>query len=470
MTELNCKYLLGTCYSCQKCLHCFELPQQEPYPLFPKANKYLFDANGKFGYNSNFEESFSYTFCSTCNSKIQRYRNADRKDQQTLKENNNKVAPSDLSNEKEVVNVDKEKNHRILVSSDTEEGEGIDDIEINDEDSDLEEVKVQIIVKSNIIKVPTAKTLNIEPVSYKKVMEKINLAVQKTLKKKVKSKDYTISYKAVNARGPSNELEDEMDFREFISEYKRIVLANKKMSMIVTVKDDLTKKKKSRNKSSDESGFSSEELQYTKKKKSRAIREEDLSKEERTRSEVISTLCEMYKCNIHATPCFIQDNRHLQLNPARLQLWAREIINEAATYEVPPSYPTFDAKSSVSVNKNNLTAQTQVSQALPATPTPIIIQLPSQFYPNSQEQLTSYSSNNTNVLLASPNTLPSIGEFFSSLDQKHNCNVYSNFENAFLEEEIAVNVIKDLSDDQLQKLGVVKIGWQKNIKRAAQRF
>ncbi|UZO01552.1 uncharacterized protein OCT59_020066 [Rhizophagus irregularis] len=402
----------------------------KPDPLFPKANKYLFDANEKFGYNSNFEESFSYTFCSTCNSKIQRYRNADRKDQQTLKENN-KVAPSDLSNEKEVVNVVKEKNHKIfsLVSSDTEEGEGIDDIEINDEDSDLEEVKVQIIVKSNTIKVPTAKTLNIEPVSYKKVMEKINLAVQKTLKKKVKSKDYTISYKAVNARGPSNELEDEMDFREFI----------------ITVKDDLIKKKKSRSKSSDESGFSSEELQYTKKKKLRAICEEDLSKEERTRSEVISTLCEMYKCNIHATPCFIQDNRHLQLNPARLQLWAREIINEAATYEVPPSYPTFDAKSSVSVNKNNLTAQTQVSQALPATATPIIIQLPSQFYPNSQEQLTSYSSNNTNVLLASPNTLPSI-------------------------EEIAVNVIKDLSDDQLQKLEVVKIGWQKNVKRAAQRF
>ena len=68
-------------------------------------------------------------------------------------------------------------------------------------------------------------------------------------------------------------------------------------------------------------------MQYTKKKKSRAIREEDLSKEEREKSEVISTLCEMYKCNIHTTPCFIQDDRHLQLNPARLQLWAREIVS-----------------------------------------------------------------------------------------------------------------------------------------------
>lgn len=134
---------------------------------------------------------------------------------------------------------------------------------------------------------------------------------------------------------------------------------------------------------------------------------------------------------------------------------------------MPPSYPTFDAKSSVSVNKNNLTTQTQVSQTIPPTPTPIIIQLPTQLYPNSQEQLTSFSSNNP---LASPNTLPSIGEFLNSIDQKHNCSIYSSFEKAFLEEEITVDVIRDLSDDQLQKLGVVKIGWQKNIKRAAQRF
>ncbi|PKB97678.1 hypothetical protein RhiirA5_432666 [Rhizophagus irregularis] len=175
------------------------------------------------------------------------------------------ITPSDLSNEKE--------------------GEDVDDVEIDYEDSNLEEIKVQILVKSNNIKVPTAKTLNIEPIRYKKVMEKISSIVQKTLKKKVKSKDYTISYKAVNAYGPSNELEDESDFQEFISD------------VLMKVKF----------------------LQYTKKKKSCAIREEDLSKEERERSKVISTLCKMYKCNIHITPCFIQDNQHLQLNPARLQ-------------------------------------------------------------------------------------------------------------------------------------------------------
>ena len=112
-----------------------------------------------------------------------------------------------------------------------------------------------------------------------------------------------------------------------------------------------------------------------------------------------------------------------------------------------------------------MTTQSQTPSAV----TPIIIQLPPQLY--QQEQLTPCISNNTNTqLLASPNALPSIGEFLKNLDQKYNSNIYTSFEEAFLDEEITVNAIKDLSDEQLQKLGVVKIGWQKNIMQAAQRF
>ena len=140
-------------------------------------------------------------------------------------------------------------------------------------------------------------------------------------------------------------------------------------------------------------------------------------------------------------------------------------MNKGATLEVPPSYPVFDMKSSVSVNsKNNLTTQTQVNQtpAPPAPPAPIIIQLPNQFYQNANAHLE---------LPSNINKLPSIGEFLNHLDQKYSCNnVYAKFENAFLDEEITVNAIKDLTDEQLQKLGVVKIGWQKNIKQEAQRY
>lgn len=82
---------------------------------------------------------------------------------------------------------------------------------------------------------------------------------------------------------------------------------------------------------SDESDLStSEEGNVTcskKKKKSRALREDDLSKEDKTRAEVISILTKKYECDTHSTPCYVQDNRHLQLNPARLQIWAREIVS-----------------------------------------------------------------------------------------------------------------------------------------------
>ena len=64
----------------------------------------------------------------------------------------------------------------------------------------------------------------------------------------------------------------------------------------------------------------------------------------------------------------------------------------------------------------------------------------------------------------------SITKCITFLNQKYNSNIYTSFEEAFLDEEITVNAIKDLSDEQLQKLGVVKIGWQKNIMQAAQRF
>ncbi|RGB21295.1 hypothetical protein C1646_778447 [Rhizophagus diaphanus] len=153
---------------------------------------------------------------------------------------------------------------------------------------------------------------------------------------------------------------------------------------------------------------------------------DDLSKEEKRISEVIANLVEIYKCDLHSAPCFIQD--------------------------------VFDMKSSVFINKNNSVMQMQNSQTS-NMPTPIFIQLPSQVYQN----LT-----NTYLELLSSSKLPSIGEFLNNLNLKYNCNnIYAKFEDAFLEEEITVNTIKDLTDKQLQKLGVVKIGWQKNIKQAA---
>lgn len=137
------------------------------------------------------------------------------------------------------------------------------------------------------------------------------------------------------------------------------------------------------------------------------------------------------------------------------------------------------------VNKNNnVQSSTTMETASATSANPIVIQMPFQYpYPYSHSNTATHSTSsfitdpysNTSTHLTSPSItnheLPSIAEFLSSLDQKYNCNnVYSKFENAFLEEEITVNAIKDLTDEQMVKLGILKIGWQKNIRQAAQRY
>ena len=99
-------YLPGTCYTCKKCLYCFKNLQVETckckktikpkrkskpksgQPIYPRlfkpsqclsvANKFLFSANTKFQYNSDFDREFSFTFCSTCNSKFQCLKDKDK--------------------------------------------------------------------------------------------------------------------------------------------------------------------------------------------------------------------------------------------------------------------------------------------------------------------------------------------------------------------------------------------------------
>ena len=54
-------------------------------------------------------------------------------------------------------------------------------------------------------------------------------------------------YKAINACGPLSELKDKLDFNEFIDDYKKIIVADKKMSVIVVIGDDpINEKSKSK--------------------------------------------------------------------------------------------------------------------------------------------------------------------------------------------------------------------------------
>ncbi|GBB87567.1 hypothetical protein RclHR1_14000001 [Rhizophagus clarus] len=262
----TCKYFPGIYYTCQKCLCYFKLLQENSF----KSNE------------RNIKEV-------QINNEVIVLNDLPREDNERKERNynDNEIEDEDDNDIKDDDNYNNKGDN--IIDDDYDDNKNYEE-ENNNNDEEIiiiEEIKIQLVVKKNYTKTLTAKTLTIQPANYKNIIDKINLTTNKILEKETKSRyNYTISYKAVNACGPSNTLKDELDFQEFINEYQKVISSGKKML----------------------------------KKKSRSIREDDLSKEEKTRFEVIANLVEMYKCNLHSTPCFIQDGWHLQLNPSRLQL------------------------------------------------------------------------------------------------------------------------------------------------------
>ena len=103
----------------------------------------------------------------------------------------------------------------------------------------FDEIKLHIVIEKKGKKISTSKTMTIKSVDYISAIEGINSAVRKVLKNNnLKPSDYNLSYQAINARSPSNELEDKLDFNEFINDYKKIIATNKKMSVIVVIGDN----------------------------------------------------------------------------------------------------------------------------------------------------------------------------------------------------------------------------------------
>lgn len=267
------EYLSGTCYTCQKCLFCFtsesceckkyikptrvskpERGQQiysrafTPNNNLQISNKFLFAANAKFQYNSNFNNPFSFTFCSACNSKFQRLRSSDKIAKQKNRFVKKKEKKGEVDKITKRINKSTVKMSNKSIDFDNDE-EDEDVSEFSEpEEYDLDEIKLHIVIEKKGKKTSTSKTITIKPVDYISAIEGINGAVRKVLKNNnLKPSDYSLSYKAINARGPSSELEDKLDFNEFIEDYKKIIAADKKMSVIVVIGDDpINEKSKSK--------------------------------------------------------------------------------------------------------------------------------------------------------------------------------------------------------------------------------
>ncbi|CAB4487812.1 unnamed protein product [Rhizophagus irregularis] len=142
------EYLPANCYTCKKCLICFTLdtckcdksvkptrvgnPQrgQQIYSHvftlneeLQMANQFLFSANKKFQYNSNFNIPFSFTFCSNCNILAEK--------EKILEKSTNKMnsISIDVEDTKSSDLVDGEDEHDISEFSEVEDY-GIDQIKL----------------------------------------------------------------------------------------------------------------------------------------------------------------------------------------------------------------------------------------------------------------------------------------------------------------------------------------------------
>ena len=88
-------------------------------------------------------------------------------------------------------------------------------------------IKLNVSIEKKGKKTSTSKTLTIQLVEYTNFTKKINALVSKALhNENIKPTDYSMSYKVMNTRDLSSELEDKLDFQEFIEDYKKITAAN----------------------------------------------------------------------------------------------------------------------------------------------------------------------------------------------------------------------------------------------------
>jgi len=166
------EYLSGTCYTCQKCLFCFtsesceckkyikptrvskpERGQQiysrafTPNNNLQISNKFLFAANAKFQYNSNFNNPFSFTFCSACNSKFQRLRSSDKIAQQKNRFVKKKEKKGEVDKITKRINKSTVKMSNKSIDFDNDE-EDEDVSEFSEpEEYDLDEIKLHIVIE-----------------------------------------------------------------------------------------------------------------------------------------------------------------------------------------------------------------------------------------------------------------------------------------------------------------------------------
>lgn len=231
-------YQIGTCFICQKCLYCaknltFEkcLCNKDEKPTknnrTAKVRGYrglcydasscqswlkelMNDSNFKFGYGVNLESSLFCSLCSACNSKVTREMSKAEKEMKKEKSISAKKSNTSTSL---VVDLTKELQFRISIKNG-------------------KEILPSILVN-----------FSLDNMEYSDFLMKVEQVVSEHIGLIFKN-EYLLAYKGVSESGAGTLLDNENTFEEFLKDCQHYTSNNKKMLVIVTVKDQRKNKKK----------------------------------------------------------------------------------------------------------------------------------------------------------------------------------------------------------------------------------
>ncbi|CAB5383157.1 unnamed protein product [Rhizophagus irregularis] len=184
--------------------------------------------------------------------------------------------------------------------------------------------------------------------------------------------EYTLAYKSHSESGAGTLLGNEEAFDEFLKDYQSIVAGNKKVVIIVILRE--LSKKRSHEESNDES--ENEAYQNTKSKKQlkkyikkRIPKEATLNENEALVGSYVMKLNDKYICEIqNHKRCFIKEDRHLSLTNFAISLWAKEIVNKNADLDTPPNHAIFSMMHSVKVTRKDSSNIDNYPQSMTAYP------------------------------------------------------------------------------------------------------
>jgi hypothetical protein len=225
-------YQIGACFVCQLCMYCginlsfdncdcdkdikptknnrskvlyFRNLIYKPEKIHDKTKNTLLYSNQKYGYKLNMELLHNFTLCSACNSQINR----------------------------DVKAVDKEQKNIIVISPSPTDDTSFQQLQI--------EFRLRMSIKKNKQVFPSViVSFTLEDLNFINFRNKLETYICEQVGL-VYHDEYNLAYKSSSESGAGTLLDNEEAFGEFLKDYQTMILGNKKVIVIVTLKESSKK-------------------------------------------------------------------------------------------------------------------------------------------------------------------------------------------------------------------------------------